>query len=502
MYATRYIFLLVFIGILSSTATAQWGGGLRFPSLSEARLGHLKAFKIPALKDYQNFTKGYQKHLAILNRRSEKAYRKSFLKFIAVEDELLYTLCDSNEFRANALMRSAAASFGKMEADRNRSKSAHKPVGTLRIQKAVMTTLQRIPELKANGMQLAIKHREKNQHRYGAEQYATYMQNRVRLYKATFKDGTKFQKRLFRKLQRRALLWKAFKAQDRDLLSRFADKNLNILKSVEAASGYKSAMSSAIDYSGTQLAPTGMPNVYDPKALLEKVQQKLKADGILSTEQIENAKNITQLFKKVQEQKQAVLDSLNRLSDTAGELAKGKKKKQKQKSVEINSKSAQRFWDRIYGGVNFDWENSTGYYPDGLGINLTAGYHISDDSGLNIETQAILNGAKMGFSEDLRFESTLVSNYTIGMNIDYRLWKFLFAAVGSEIIINTIEAPALQTLEALEHTKYTLGVPLILKALIPISGLNSTTLSFSYDLNSQNNIKPKFDFTAGFLIGR
>lgn len=117
MISVRRISTIVIFLVLSQTGFAQ--GNFRFPSLNDARNGHLKAFKIPKVNDFKKFTKGYGKQLAILDRRSETAYRKSFLKFIDLEDKLLYTLCDSNAFRANALMRSAAASFGKMESDRN-----------------------------------------------------------------------------------------------------------------------------------------------------------------------------------------------------------------------------------------------------------------------------------------------------------------------------------------------------------------------------------------------
>lgn len=499
------ILIAAFLTLFSIGLSAQIGNGLRFPSLGEARLGHLKTFKIPSLKDYQNFTNQYTKHLAILDRRSEKAYRKSFLKFIKIEDELLYTLCDSNEFRANALMRSASASFGKMEADRIRDdeKPGLKSAG---LEKAVRTGAKLIPELKTDALSTSLNKRKANQHRFGSEQYASYMQKRVRLYKQTFEQGTKRQKKLLRKLRKRALLWQSFKAQDDELISKFADNHLNIMRSVKATDSYKSAMTGATGYSGTQLDPGAGQPAYSREALLGKLQEKLEADGLLSSRQIEEAKGIGDLFKGVRQARKAAKDSLNNIADPASAQKLKQKKasagRSKEKPVKINSKSAKRFWDRLYGGVNFDWENSTGYYPDGLGITFTGGYHISDDSGLNIEAETLLNGSKMGFSEDLRFKSTLVSNYSLGANIDYRLWKIFFAGMGAELIVNTIETPALQFYDALGHTDYTWGLPLTAKAILPIGGSKSTQVQFSYDLNSKHNIKPKFDFSVGFLIGR
>ncbi len=494
MTLTSRVGIILVMAFLSHSISAQFN--FSFPSLSEARRGHLDVFKIPSLNDYKKFTKGYEKNLALLDRRSEKAYRKSFLKFIAVEDELLYTLCDRNEFRANALMRSASASFGKMESDRSKTlieKSSTKSQG---IQKVVEVSQNLIPELESSGTETAQEKHKKEQHRYGSEKYATYMQKRVGLYKRTFKDGSKKQKRLYRKLRKRAILWQSFKTQDADIMAKFADDHLNIMKSVEATDSYKSMMSSAAtDYSGTQLDPASEASSYNKEALFGLLQDNLITDGLLSPEQINGAKNISELFKKVQEVKQTAQDSLQSISET-------KVEPKKEKPLKINSKSSKRFWDRLYGGVNFDWENSTGYYPDGLGVTFTGGYHISDNSGLNIEAETLLNGSKMGFSEDLRFESTLVSNYSIGANIDYRLWKFFFAGIGSQVIINTIEVPAAQLYDALENTKYTMGIPVMLKAILPIAGGKSTQVQFSYDLNSQSNIKPKFDFKVGLLIGR
>ena len=90
------------------------------PSINEFKNGHQNLIRVPTLKDYKNFSKDYKGYLTMLDRRGEKAYRKSFLKFIEVEDELLHSLCDSNEYKANMLMRSSMASFGKIEADKHR----------------------------------------------------------------------------------------------------------------------------------------------------------------------------------------------------------------------------------------------------------------------------------------------------------------------------------------------------------------------------------------------
>jgi hypothetical protein len=108
----------------------------------------------------------------------------------------------------------------------------------------------------------------------------------------------------------------------------------------------------------------------------------------------------------------------------------------------------------------------------------------------------------MGFSEDLRFDSHLVSNYTFGANIDHKIWKIIYGGIGADMIFNTLEAPGTNLYNDLQNIKYTIGIPLILRVLIPVSGAGNTNLELRYDLNSQNNIKPTFDFKVGFLIGR
>ena len=185
--------------IFSQVSFAQ--EGIISPSLNDARNGHLKAFKIPKVNDFKKFTKGYGKQLAILDRRSEKAYRKSFLKFIELEDKLLYTLCDSNAFRANALMRSAAASFGKMETDRNKKPQALQLEKQKVLSAAVKLSEENISGFDSEKTNAAEVKHEESQKRFSAGLYADYMKKRVFLYNTTFKDGTKQQKTMLRKLK-------------------------------------------------------------------------------------------------------------------------------------------------------------------------------------------------------------------------------------------------------------------------------------------------------------
>lgn len=491
MIRARFILTVIAFILLIQMSLAQ--EGFRFPSLNDARNGHLHAFKVPRLNDFKKFTKGYHKQLGILDRRNEKAYRKSFLRFIELEDKLLYTLCDNNEFRANALMRSAAASFGKMEGNRNKKAQDFETEKQKIFSTAVKLSEEYIPDLgNQKTTSTEAKHRE-NQKRYNSRFYSDYMKKRVELYNTTFKEGTKQQKKMLRKLKKRALLWQSFKDHDTKLFAGFADKHIGILKSMEARPELSSLMKPRLpDYSGTQLDPNMNASNFDQSKLLDMLQKKLSADGLLTTDQLKEAKNVKELFAKLQEVKEEVRDT----------TSEANKKEAKEKPVKVDSKSSQRFWDRLYGGSDFAWENSTGYYPDGLGVTLNGGYHISDNSGLTLEIQTIFNASKMGWAEDKRFESTLVSNYSVGANIDYRIWKIFFAGIGSELIINNIEAPAPELMKRLENPKYTFGIPLIFKVLLPIAGSNTTNIELRYDLNSKNNIKPKFDFKVGFLIGR
>ncbi len=483
--------LFIVMSFFSAFCAAQ--GSFRLPSLNEVRMGQMKQFKVPTIKDFNSFTSDYTKHLALLDRRSEKAYRKSFLKFLAIEDELLYTLCDSNEFRANMLMRSANSSFGKMERDRNRKSGASQQKRSHQRDKldAVVDVSQKIvPEIDDQGLADAKKNHETSNAKFGTKMYSIYMDNRAMIYKETFREGSKKQKRLLRKLRKRALLWKSYKANDQELIKGFADGNMNIMRSVKATDEYRGAMKSAMpDYSGTHAdAAGGGISSFDKDALLAKFKETMGSQGLLSQEQLAGAESISELFKAMKEAKKALPDSLK------PELGS--------EPIKLNTQSSERFWDRLYGGIDFDWENSTGYYPDGLGITATGGYKISQNAGLNLELSSIFNASRFGFRDDKRFESTLISNYTAGANVDHRIWKVLYGGVGAELIINQIEAPSGRLLHELKNPKYTLGVPLILKAILPVGGSKSTTLELRYDLNSKNNIKPSFDFKVGFLIGR
>lgn len=496
MIPVRRISIIATLILLSQGILAQ--GNFRLPTLNDVRNGHLKSLKVPKLNDYKKFIKGYEKQLAILDRRNEKAYKKSFLKFIELEDKLLYTLCDSNEFRANALMRSAAASYGKMENDRNNKPGIRQNAKLETLSNAVELSENNISGLNAENTKQAESQHEKSQNKFSSNFYSEYMKKRVDLYDVTFKNGTKKQKKLFRKLRTRALLWQSYKEQDAKMLNDFADNHLGIMRSFESRPELASAMNPKMaDYSGTHIDPNLDASGLGQSNLMGMLQEKLTADGLLTSEQLADVESIKDLFSKVQELKEAVPDSTAQKDENID----GKKTK-KEKPLKMNSKSSKRFWDRLYGGADFDWENSTGYYPDGLGITLNGGYSISDNSGLTLEFQSVLNASKMGWKEDLRFKSTLVSNYTIGANVDYRIWKVFFAGVGSELIIDNIEAPAEKLYDRLQNTKYTYGIPLILRVLLPVNGLSSTNIEFRYDLNSKNNIKPKFDFKVGFLIGR
>ena len=490
MIRARSISILVTYLVVIQVSLAQ--ESFRFPSLNDARNGHLRAFKIPKMNDFKRFTNGYTKQLRILDRRNEKAYRKSFLKFVAVEDNLLYTLCESNEFRANALMRSASASFGKIERDRNQKAQVFESDNQKVISTAIKLSEEYIPDLNPQKTKTAeAKHKESCE-KYNSQFYSDYMRNRVFLYNTTFEYGTKQQKKLLRKLKKRALLWQSYKEQDAKIFAGFSDKHIGILKSLEAKPELSSLMNPRLpDYSGTQLDPNMNPSSFDHSKLLDMLQKKISDDGLLTSDQLNEAKNVKDLFSKLQVVKEE-RDTTNQAFE------KGKK----EKPIKVDSKSSQRFWDRLYGGSDFAWENSTRYYPDGMGITLNGGYHISDDSGLTLELKTVFNASKMGWTEDKRFESTLVSNYSVGANIDHRIWKIFFAGVGSEFIINNIEAPAAELMQRLENPRYTFGMPLIFKVLMPIRGSNSTNIEFRYDLNSKNNIKPQFDFKVGFLIGR
>ena len=94
------LLIVLLLGCTGAVAQARF----KIPGINDVLSGHKNMIKAPTLNDLGKFTKDYQSHLALLDRRSEKAYRKSFLKFVVLEDALLFSLCDSNEFRADMLM--------------------------------------------------------------------------------------------------------------------------------------------------------------------------------------------------------------------------------------------------------------------------------------------------------------------------------------------------------------------------------------------------------------
>jgi hypothetical protein len=473
---------------LSSSAQS----GFRFPSLNEARQGFTKSFKIPSVKDYQRFTDQYAKHLRMLDRRSERAYRKSFLKFVEVEDELLYSLCDSNEFRANLLMRSAAASFGTIERLRNKDQGPPTAQGKGADLRTVSQLCgQLIPEFQPDGAGDAIKDHDKKQHKFGSQHYAEYMQKRISLYPTTFKDGTKEQKKMVRKLQKRALLWKSYKSNDAELVSDFEDEHMGVVRSIKSTDSFKSIKAAGgPNYKGTQLDAAFDPASINPASILSDFKNKLTKGGVIPEGIADDASTFTELIGNL---KQWRADSLNVDSVPKGEL---------ETLPEVDGNNGKRFWDRLYGGVDFNWMNETGYYPNGLAVSLLGGYKITDNSGLAVEFMSLLNGSQMGFGGGEGFNSTLVSNYSLGANIDHRIWKVIYGGIGAEMIVNEMNHRADKIFKQLNEASVMLGLPLILRAIIPVAGSKSTTIELRYDLNNKNNIKPSFDFRVGFLIGR
>lgn len=465
---------------------------VNYPNINEARKGHLKPIKIPKIKDYHNFTKNYGRQLKILNRRSEKYYRKNFLKFIEIEDELLYTLCDSNEFRANALMRSASASFGKMEKNRNTKISIPKNEDKIKLENAISLSAEYIPGLDIQQTETDKIEHKKNQDAFNSKFYSEYMNKRLSLYKTTFKEGTEQQKKLLFKLKKRALLWQAYQNEDELLLKRFVDQNTAVFKSLESRSELVSALKPRmVDYTGTQLDPDIQIESFNQDKILSSLKEKLMADGLFNNNDLSAINNTKELFTKLQELRNDVNDS----------TAIDKQKSKEDKPVKINSKSSLRFWDRLYGGVDFDWQKSTRYFPEGIGIAFKGGYHISDNSGLNLEIETVLDASKIKRTEDKRFETRLLSRYSMGANIDYKVWKLIYLGLGGELATNHFHFTPTE-ITTIEIPEYTVGIPLIFKILLPIATSNSTSIELRYDLNSKNNVKPKFDFKIGFLIGR
>jgi len=382
------------------------------------------------------------------------------------------------------------ASYGKLENDRQRYGTSKQKFNNQQesLKSVAEVTHKLVPGLDSKDLSNSEKRRENKTERYGSQLYADYMRKRVFLYNKTFEDGTKKQKRLFRKLKKRAQLWNAYKAYDSELITDFAKKNSGIMRIMKSTPEYGASMKSSLpNYSGTQLDKSIDPSDLDVNSILSKFKENLTSQGLLTEDQIESANSVSELFKNLKAAKDTLPDSLQ----------------VKVPEIErINKAQTQSFWDRLYGGVDFNWQNSTGYYPDGIGVTLTGGYKVTDNSGLNIELTTLFNGSEMGFSEDLRFDSHLVSNYTLGANIDRKIWKIFYGGIGADVIFNTLEAPATNLYNDLQNIEYTLGIPVILRVLIPVTGAGNTNLEFRYDLNSQNNIKPPFDFKVGFLIGR
>ena len=367
------------LGIMFSFAVAvgvSYGQlPFKFPSINEFKNGHQNLIKVPTLKDYKSFSKDYTGYLAMLNRRSEKAYRKSFLKFVVVEDELLYSLCDSNEYKANMLMRSSMASFGKIEADKHRKslsqqKSFNQTEESIDLVASVSHEL--IPDLNSGDLLQSVSNHDKATEKHGSNLYSEYMQKRVRILKESFKDGTKQQKKLVNQLKKRAALWKAYKAEDKNLMSRFAHKNHSMMKFMEQTPEFKEGMGAMMpDYSGTHGEKGFLDPGFDKTAFVENLKRGLVNDGTFTEQELAGLTDAESIFKKAKEKTKP-----EQLPDTL-------KIELDSDLVQIDKVKTQRFWDRLYGGIDFDWENSTGYYPDGLGVTLSAGYKISNNSGTN-----------------------------------------------------------------------------------------------------------------------
>lgn len=483
---------ICFVGLLLSGKQAGAQGAFRFPSLNEARSGFTKSFKVPQLKDYQKFSKDYTKHLKLLDRRSEKAYRKSFLKFVELEDKLLYSLCDSNEFRANLLMRSAGASFGAIEKMRTRDKGVPEVKGKGGdVRHIAQLCGQLVPETEPDKTASSIAEHDKNQHAFGSKHYSEYMQKRISLYPTTFKDGTKEQKKMVRKLQKRALLWQSYKSNDAELISAFEDEHMGVVRSIKSTDSFKNIKSMrGPDYSGTQLDPAFDPTTISPANILSDFKDKLTKGGVIPEGMAESASSFTELLSNL---KQWRADSLGLDSVPKNEL---------EELPETDGNNGKRFKDRLYGGLDFNWKNETGYYPNGLAVSVLGGYKVTDNSGLALEFMSLFNGSKLGFGGGEGFNSTLVSNYSIGANIDHRVWKIFYMGIGAEMIVNEMNHRAERIFKDLNDAEVMLGIPLILRAILPIAGSKSTTIELRYDLNNKNNIKPSFDFRVGFLIGR
>jgi hypothetical protein len=487
---------VISIFLLSGSVKFCSGQGLGgIPFFKPGSLGLGNAFAVPTLKDFDQFGKGYAKHLKMLDQRSEKAYRKAFLKFMVIEDELLYTLCETDEYRANMLMRSAHASFGKVEYDRQ--KLSPKQQQDFSYSAEVLHKVAGITATKASSetVESAKKANDKNQLRYATNLYSNYMRNRIMLYDKSFKDGTKEQKKLLRELKRKEFLWRAYKDEDQNLTSAFSNKHEGLMKSVQGSPEFRSPdnrISPMPDIK--QLASSVVPKMsFDKESLISEFKEKFK--GVLPDKLLDDKGklgNVSKLVKEITSLQQAVEDSIAKVNGT----------KEKIKGPDTDRTQANRFWDRLYGGIDAGVERGTRFYPTGLRITGTGGFSISKNSGINLELSTVFNGEHVRFNTKEYLYGEIVSNYTAGANFDYRLWKVFFAGAGAELIVNQIEAPVGVFIREQRYATYTLGLPIIVKAMLPVSSKSSTTIEFRYDFNSKNNVKPQFDFRVGFLIGR
>lgn len=443
-----------------------------------------------------NFQREYQRHLRLINQRGEKAHRKCFLKFIEDEDKLLYSLCDEKEFRANMLMKTAMASYGKLEADRLRIEQKQQlpqSNSRRRLDAIALSSAQLMGESEVDEIDNSRKESNSNGLKHSSRLYKDYMDKRLRVYDKTFENGNRKQKRLLRRMNKRRDRWELFKIEDQRIANKLEHKYPGVSKAAKQSPDYKAHLSKGMpDYSKTHLdGAVGGKNAGSSHQSREKLKGQLREMGILSDESIDNANNLSQLFMEAKEM-------LSKNDSTLTE--KGTEKDRKQKGAD--PVSAKRFKDRIYGGFDFNWQRKNAYYPEGFGLSIIGGYKISSNSGVNLEGMAHISASGMGIVEDIRFDPQLVSHYSLGANADYRIWKFCFVGAGVEGIHNRLPMPQSNMAEHRASHPYSLGIPVIIKALLPTRGGSSTSIELRYDLNHSQNIKPALDFRIGYLIGR
>lgn len=465
------------------------------PDINDVRNGLLKPIKIPSTRNFQSFRRDYEKHQDILSTRSEKAYRKAFLKFTDIEDELLYTLCEKNEFRANMLMKTASASFGKLEADRYRKSDEY--------QFPESNSAKRLKRL--NQISAAISENEGFERpeceaettprpEHGSKLYGDYMEKRLRVYRTTFSSGTIKQRKLLKRLERKARLWQSFKDEDEKLNLAFEKKN-------ESIAGYGKRLPQDASqlragrkrYEGTHIDPevdvSDFSSVSSFKDKLAGIAGEMGLlEDIPGTEL--DKSSLSDLMKLVLDKKQMTDSLMNRQTESEAT------------QPDDHSLTAVPLKERLYYGFDVRWLRADTYFPEGVGIVLTAGYRLNKNSGLAVEFGSALNGTELGLGEDDRFSGNLLIHYTLGANVDYKIWKWIYAGIGVEGIHNRLEAPAAQIFESNRWSRNALGVPAFLRILLPAGKANSTAIELRYDLNGKNNIKPTFDLRLGYLIGR